>query len=360
MILRQTTDDVGNDSVVEASTLPSRETVAPSFIGRQEELRILTEWMGDKVSHLKMLAGDGGKGKTAIAYEFAVSTFNEPPENLEAIIWLSAKARRFHEGSSMDIESPDFWDVNSALDWVLNAYGALDVEELSISQKEEHCLDYLSQLPALVILDDVDSLEGQGLEAMTFFMHRTYQTGSKFLLTSRRIPFGMEPYTTVVQGFSPGDDGIRFIESRLKMFGLDIGQFPGRVMNRIIEVCDGSPLFIQDLLRLCIVGETATSAIDIWRKRGGESARQYALRREFEILSSQARRVLLTAALHGGDISLSEIQVIAELTSEDCHSAIQDLQRLFLLPQAPLAGDVPRFALNINTRKLVLDVEGRI
>ena len=277
---------------------------------------------------------------------------------LEAIIWLSAKSRRFHNGISGDVGSPDFWDLNSALDWVLNAYGEPDIRSLDIKQKEQKCLEFLEILPALVVLDDVDSLEGRGIEAMSFFLYRTYQTGSKFLLTSRRVPYGMEPNTTIVQGFSAGDDGIEFVKSRLTMFNLDSTQFNARIMNRLIQICDGSPLFIQDLLRLCVVGEPVQDAIDIWKNRGGENARKYALGREFEMLSNEAKSVLLAASLYGGSFSLSEIQVVVELTRDDCHRAIGELQSLFLLPRVPLAGDEPRFTLNVNTRRLVLDVEG--
>ena len=201
----------GDHRVLEASTLPPREMVAPSFVGRQEDLRLLDQWLGDQRSRIKMLVGDGGKGKTAIAYEFAVATLNEPPTDLEIIIWLSAKARRFVEGSAVDVESPDFWNLDSALDWVLRAYGAVDIDLMDLSAKEYECLEYLSKLPALVVLDDVDSLEGQNVDAMNFFIHRTHMTPSKFLLTSRRIPFGMEPNVTEVQGFNSGDDGVRFI-----------------------------------------------------------------------------------------------------------------------------------------------------
>ena len=248
--------------MLEGSTLPSRESIAPRFIGRQPELRKLNEWLEDSYSRVWLLAGDGGKGKTAIAYDFAEATRNQPHPELEIVIWLSAKARKFVSGQSVDIESPDFWDLNSALDSVLRAYGAPDSEEMDTREKEKECLNYLGQLPALIILDDVDSLEGQNIEAMNFFVHRTHITTSKVLLTSRRVPFGMEPTVTQVTGFEPrSDDGIRFIDSRIQMFELDPAQFPRATKNSILEACDGSPLFVQDLLRLCRIGELPDAAI---------------------------------------------------------------------------------------------------
>ena len=352
-------DHMYGERVVEGSTLPSRESTAPRFVGRQSELANLAAWFEDPLSRVWLLAGDGGKGKTAIAYEFAVAVRNEPPPKLEIIIWLSAKARRFVSGQSLDIESPDFWDLDSALGCVLQAYGVIDFAGKDIQAKSEECIEYLSQLPALIILDDVDSLQGQNVEAMNFFIERAHGTPSKVLLTSRRVPFGMEPRVTQVTGFeSASEDGIAFINSRIRLYELEPGQFPRALKGRILETCDGSPLFVEDLLRLCMVGETPSAAIELWKSRQGDNARGYALQREYDMLSAFAKKVLLTCALFPEPVSLPEIEVTAEIPKDECHSAIQELHKLFLLPRPSFVQEAPRFALNSNTRQLVREVYG--
>ena len=275
---------------LEASTLPSRESIAPTFIGRRTELEGLHQWIQKPHSPVWLLAGDGGKGKTAIAYEFARTIAQEPPPDLdlEIVIWLSAKARRFASGIAHDIENPDFWNLESALDWVLRAYGALGIESMDTATKEEECRNYLSQLPSLVILDDVDSLEE--LDAIHFFMHRT-QTTSKILLTSRMVLFGLDPAVTQVNGFESGsEDGVKFVESQIRLSGLDRSGFRDSDIESIVKVCDGSPLYIQDLLRLCIVGEAPKDAVKIWAGRDGEAARRYALNESLRSCRSQPRR----------------------------------------------------------------------
>ena len=345
--------------VVEASTLPSKETVAPRFIGRQTELEELRKWLKDPYSRVWLLAGDGGKGKTAIAYQFAVSILQEPPLELEAVIWLSAKARRFVQGQSVDIEVPDFTDLSSALDRVLRAYGAPDLDGKDLQSKEQECREYLSDLPALIVLDDIDSLEGDNLTAtMSYFQNRTPSAKSKILLTSRRIPLGMEH--TQVKGFELGsEEGIHFIDSRIEMYGLEASQFPRSTKNEVLEACDGSPLFVQDLLRLCKVGEPARAAIAKWRRDGGEVARKYALEREFEMLSEPAKKALLSFALYEGPASSPEVRAASNISEMDCHNAVQELQDWFLIPRHQLIEGVPRFSLNVNTRQLVLDVLGK-
>ena len=353
-------DEADEVRKLEGSILPTRESVAPKFVGRQAELDALRKWLADDYSRSWFLAGDGGKGKTAIAYEFAVYTRDNPPAQLEIVIWLTAKARKFAVGSGIEVNDPDFWDLESALAGVLTAYGEAGVEAMNLDDKRKVCLEYLTILPALVILDDVDSLEGKGIEAMNFFLFQAAATPSKILLTSRRIAhFGMEPMTTQVEGFAVGSsDGLDFVRTRLAMFGLEPEQFPTGMANRILEACDGSPLYVQDLLRFCKVGETPAAAMDKWARDGGEEARRYALGREFEKLSDEARKVLLGCSLYPGPASLPEIRVIADLSEANCKEAITELQKLFLVPRPRLIEDLPRFALNANTRRLVIDVLG--
>src|ERR1035437_1274050 len=57
-------------------TLPSRELIANDFVGRTAELTDLWRWLGDDSRQIWALVGDGGKGKTTIAYEFAIQARN--------------------------------------------------------------------------------------------------------------------------------------------------------------------------------------------------------------------------------------------------------------------------------------------
>lgn len=344
---------------IQTTNLPARETIAPRFVGRRTELESLQNWLKDPYSRVWLLAGDGGKGKTAIAYEFAVSTRDRPPAGFEAVFWLSAKARKFQGGQTISVESPDFWDLDSALTCVLRAYGAIEIEAMNTEEKAKECIEYLQKLPALIVLDDVDSLEGDGLKAMNFFTLGIQRTESKFLFTSRRVPFGLEPLVTQVTGFQTGsEDGHKFIDSRIKLYDLDHNLFFRTINNNILDACDGSPLFIEEILRLCRLAEKPNDAIRLWKGQQGKQARSYALRREFDQLSETARKVLLACALFPSPISLPSIQVAADVPRDLAHSAIQELHDLFLLPKPRATEDEPTFGLNNNTRSLVIEVYG--
>ena len=341
-------------------SLPPRESVAPSFIGRDSELSELRSWISDRHSSVRLLAGAGGMGKTAIAYQFASAVCDDPPLELEDVIWLSAKSRRFESGHSVDIGDPDFVGLESALDCILSIYGAPNVDSMDLDGKRATCREYMDQLPALIVLDDVDSLESDDVSALNFFLQYVGATRCKLLLTSRRVPgFGMEGSTTRVEGFSvERRDGARFVASRLSLLGLPSGFLSGADANRVVDVYGGNPLFIQDLLRLCAIGDSLDDAVAKWRSLGGEQARRYALGREFDFLSPSAQVFLLACALFRGAVSKPDVRLASELSAEDCDEAISELRSLFLLPAPELAGGEPTFRLDLNTRLLVLQVKG--
>lgn len=53
-------------------SLPPREAIVVKFVGRQIDLELLWQWFDDGLRRKFWLAGDGGKGKSALAYHFAV------------------------------------------------------------------------------------------------------------------------------------------------------------------------------------------------------------------------------------------------------------------------------------------------
>lgn len=51
--------------------LPDRNFICPRFVGRDVVVNTLWRWLGDDLSYVRVLAGEGGLGKSSIAYEFA-------------------------------------------------------------------------------------------------------------------------------------------------------------------------------------------------------------------------------------------------------------------------------------------------
>lgn len=341
-----------------SSMLPPRESIVPNFIGRTGQLNDLWSWLVDRRSGVHVLSGDGGKGKSAVAYHFAEQVVDNPPDFIQFVMWVSAKRRAFNSGEVFELEQ-DFQDLATLLDAILNAYGASEDEKRApLDEKQEWCLQYLELLPALLIVDDVDSLEGTDDDALLFLMTKASAGASKVLVTTRRVPFGAAAATTVVPGFKPDEEGYRFVETRLLMFRFPSDSLSLETKNEILEVTDGTPLFIEDLIRLIRSGVSTKKAIEAWRERDGDAAREYALRREFEALSAEAQRALLAFALHPGPTATREVAIAAAVSEQEMIRAISELQGLFLVVPDSSTGEEILFSVPSNTRSLALRAFG--
>ena len=334
------------------------DAIAPMFFGREEELGALAEWLRNDRGRRWALMGAGGTGKSSIAYEFAQRLREDAPHPFDFVVWLSAKRRRFIEGKAIDVPSPDFTDLSSALDFLLLVYGEFEAETERGENQVDLVLSLLDTFPALIVLDDVDSLEGTAEDAIEFFTIQVPTTRSRVLITSRRQLFGFGATTTVVRGFE-GEAGREFVRSRVALFGLNSSSFSSGRVAQILNATDGSPLFIEDLLRLCAVGVPISQAISRWTSdaaTGGREVRAYALERELEMLGDDAGEVIVAAAAQDRPVSLAELQAVTGLAEERLHDAIRELQRLFLMPAPGFIQGEERFELNTNTRHLVRTV----
>lgn len=336
--------------------LPPRESIVLNFVGRHHELSALWVWLADPHSRRWALAGEGGKGKSALAYNFALDVKAKSPEPFQAIFWLSAKKKRFVEGQIIP-NLPEFTNLDDALARILTYFGWLEERNHSLLEKKTRVLELFDEFPCLVIVDDVDTLEGQDESATEFFSFNVPHTKSKVLFTSRRTMMGMGATTTHVSGFTE-DEVAEFIESRCKQMGLDRRLFDNSTVQKIVKVTEGSPLFIEDLMRLTTSLNSVRDAIKTWEEKGGNEARKYALGRECENLSSNAKKVLLSACISPSAVSFAELEIVTGLSNDAVSSALGELQRLFLVPKPKLIEGEQRFDVNLNTKSLARDVFG--
>ncbi|MCC6329471.1 MAG: hypothetical protein IT174_13230 [Acidobacteria bacterium] len=337
--------------------LPARESVVMDFIGRDLEIGQLREWFSDPMMRRWALAGKGGLGKSALAYKFALDVVEKAPPPFQTVIWLSAKKKRFVEGKSVDISTPDFSDLESALDLLLAHFGWLEAMDQAINAKQRQVLELLDQFPAFIVVDDIDSLESENENVIEFFSIQVPQTKSKVLFTSRRVIFGMGGTTTHVKGLAKVD-AEAFVSSRCEQMGFDPSVLPKEVRDDIISVTEASPLYIEDLIRLIAIKQPR-EAIKLWKEKGGIDARKYTLGRECELLTEDALKVLLTACIAQGRTSMPEIEAVLGIDSLRVAAALQELQKLFLVPLPSLVEGEQRFEVNANTRALVREVHGQ-
>jgi len=266
------------------------------FVGRHDELGALTEWLQTGATNRWALSGEGGKGKSAIAYVFARNVASSNDHGLDAVLWMSAKRRRFVEGKTILVDRPDFNDKDSAATAIITSFGELPANDNS--ENERRALELLTAFPTLLVVDDLDTLEADGEDAIQFLvMTVPERTRSRVLLTSRRAVFGMANLTTQITGLSPRDSDA-FIKSRCDLMGMPAESILS-LKDAILRVTDATPLFVEDLLRLIQSGLDVERAIGLWAEKRGAEARKYAMQREYDQLTDDAKDVLLALSLQG-------------------------------------------------------------
>jgi tetratricopeptide (TPR) repeat protein len=329
--------------------LPPPDEVVMDFVGRHNELATLNTWLNQKSSQRWALSGEGGKGKSAIAYAFAKSISSRDDHGLDSVLWMSAKRRRFIEGSTVLVDRPDFYDKKTAIFAILSFFG-VGQEDAT----EEKVFSLLTDFPSLLIIDDIDTVEAEGEDAIQFLvMTIPERTKSVILITSRRAIFGMANLTTQVTGLTP-PDAEDFIKSRCAFMGISANPILS-FKTQLLEVTDSSPLFLEDLLRLSQTGLSIEKAIGLWAKKRGIEARKYALQREYDQLDDDAKQILLALSVYGP----SESDILCQgldWSEERLLDALQQLRKMFLMPSQNLSSAKKGFTLGQNTQLLVRDV----
>jgi tetratricopeptide (TPR) repeat protein len=331
------------------SDLPPPDEVVIDFVGRHSELATLNEWLSKHLSRRWALSGEGGKGKSAIAYAFAKSISGRDDHGLDGVFWMSAKRRRFVEGSTVLIDRPDFYNKETAIFAILRFFG---VERESAD--EDTVFSLLTDFPSLLVVDDIDTVETEGEDAIQFLvMTIPERTKSVVLITSRRAIFGMGNLTTQVTGLTP-PDAEQFIKSRCDFMGIPSSHILG-FKTKLLEVTDSSPLFLEDLLRLSQTGLSIEKSIGLWKQKRGIEARKYAIQREYDRLDNDAQQILLALSIHSpcdSDILCRGL----DWSEERLVDALQQLQKMFLMPTNNPSGGKKGFTLGQNTQLLVQEV----
>ncbi|WP_077067060.1 RNA-binding domain-containing protein [Pseudorhizobium marinum] len=321
------------------STLPARDPDLIEFLGRAEPLSELREWIGDPRSPIRLISGIGGLGKTTLAYRFAEEVSDLGAGAVEQVIWLAAKVRTFSalRGEMVAVGRVDFDDLASLHKAILAAMSYrvdADEDDLAPEDFEESIIEALCIVPALIIIDDIDSLQPEEqrrvVNSMNTIALRTVGRelpSSKILMTSR-IDQGL-PQTGVLklEGLEREAFG-DFIKNVAHAFG--IPPIYGDVIDDLFRSSSGSPLFAASILRLVKLGENIVHALETWKGQDGEDVRAFAFEREIRRLSTAEARLLLAVILLG-ETSVQDLAAVLDLTTKVVRERIGHLQSYHLL-----------------------------
>lgn len=337
--------------------LPDRNIICPQVMGRKDALEHLWRWLPDDLSHVKVLAGEGGIGKSSVAYEFSDQVSLLSHQVFQQVIWLSAKQRQFRPltNSYDEMAETHFGTYDELLDRICDFLAITDGERADSTQAKKLRLikHGFEVMPSLVVVDDIDSLgdieQRQALE-LGFLLSGTK---TKLLLTTRNniIYSGDVCYT--VRGIEKPEFPAFFGALMARFPSLTRGSLKSGDIDKIWDVSKGSPLFAESILRL-LAYQNVGEAIGNWKGEAGDDVRKAALHREIMQLSVEARRILLTLALLS-EASLAELAEVTGYDSARVSTATQNLSSLFLV-EAPKLGSENRIRVSETTGRLVLSI----
>jgi hypothetical protein len=334
--------------------LPDRNFICPQFIGRDSIVNALWRWLGDDLSHIKVLAGEGGLGKSSIAFEFAERVSETLDAPFDQVVWLTAKELQFNAFEDKYIKVPErhYKSYEELLVAICERlpFTSDELKGASSTELKRMIRVGLCDTPSLVIIDDVDSLPSEEQRQVLELGMILGNSASRLLLTTRFNQSYSGDNVIKLSGFSLMNEFPAYLDTLRERL-----QFPvlkAQEIEKIHVVSSGSPLFSESLLRL-LRWHSVSEAIALWKNERGTAVRAAALKREIELLTPEAQRILLTIALLG-EASTVELSEVLGYPSEMIESGLTELLSLFLVA-APALASVRRFRVPDNTRRLVVD-----
>lgn len=333
-------------------TLPDRSFICQEFIGREEVIAQLYRWLSDDFSCVRVLAGEGGLGKTSIAYEFAQEVSRSRLDNVDLIVWMTAKRHQFR---ALTNEYEEIIDTHFSTSRELFSELAIrmaatpkEVEETPENQLPKLLKGLLKSIRVFAVFDDLDSLDINEQKRCIEVCQQFAGEGSRFLFTTRKNATASSSTAIELQGlnFKDYQELIASLQPRLRLHPLS-----EKIIERLYETSKGSPLYTESLLRLIRSGMQPTDAIAKWRGALGIDVRNAALKREVIQLGPEARRVLVTVAILG-ECSYAEVKQATDFSDQTLVDSFNELHSLFLLFAPEIAGQ-SRFGISNTTRDLV-------
>jgi len=340
--------------------LPDRTMICADFYGRKKTLALLWEWLSDPFEYTKVLAGDGGKGKTSLAYRFCQEFLETTPNGFDRILWISAKEKQFSgiENNFFDLRPIDFYDFNSFL-MALGENSAVILSEIE-STSNENIKRKLNQaltfFPSLIVVDNVDSLENKEQIQLIETCKQLGKDKVRFLITTRNR-FSFSDDTCIEISGLNREDYDKFLQANIDKYKLHSPK--KKQVDNLYSSTDGSPLLTQSILRLCKLGDNLDSAISEWRGKTGEDARNVALLREINKLTFDAKRVLL-CLYYLDNCSKSELQQVCGLGKVKLDDVIIELNSLFLVNTPQFIENESRFSISTTTKLIVEGIQEKL
>jgi hypothetical protein len=349
--LLQLTDGLARQALAAASVpaLPVRQRPYHNlpqpdytrFVGREKE----REWLRQRLSPqdrawVIILSGIGGVGKTALALATAheyLRQYDElpPEERFEAIIWASAKeevltAAGREQAAPAGLVTRTLADIYAAIAQVLEREAI--TRAATRAEQDRLVQQALTAQRTLLVLDNLDTLEGPGAEEVRAFL-RNLPPPTKAIVTSRERLDVADVLT--LQGMEENEaHQLMETESQARRVHLEAAQ-----QAELYRRTAGLPLPIKLSIARLAAGET-WEGVRRWLGDASSDLVRYCVGGQVELArrhSPEAYRLLLACSLFDRDAGAAReaLGTIADLPLRDRDEGLTLLLRLSLVNRTP-------------------------
>jgi LuxR family glucitol operon transcriptional activator len=311
------------------------------FVGREKE----REWLRQRLSPqdrawVVILSGIGGVGKTALALATAheyLRRYDElpPEERFDAIVWASAKeevltAAGRERAAPAGLVARTLADIYAAIAQVLEREA---ITRAATREEQDRLVQQaLTAQRTLLVLDNLDTLEGPGAEEVRAFL-RNLPRPTKAIVTSRERLDVADVLT--LRGMEE-DEARQLMEAEGEARGvrLDAAQ-----QAELYRRTAGLPLPIKLSIARLAAGET-WEGVRRWLGDAGSDLVRYCVGGQVDLArrrSPEAYRLLLACSLFDRDAGAvrEALGTIADLPLRDRDEGLALLLRLSLVNREP-------------------------
>lgn len=322
-------------AISRSSKLPQAPYI--NFRGRTDELtKINKELINHHKNYLLALNGDGGVGKTSIAYKVASDLkdqIDNGSEVFDDVIWISAKDQRLLDDERMLLHR-DFKTVEDLFERILLVFeNSEDIISLSAEGRRIKVNEALEGTKFFFVLDNLEVFSHDEIIKLHSFINEV-PLGHKFLLTSRhdlRVQgvIQIEPLNKTVTR--------QYIEDILYMYEINSSQIAAQLFEcfeDFFQLTEGNPLYIRFFIAQMKKGRELSDILRNRNLEGEKALKAYCFDETLSMLTEDEQKIMFSLAINGNkQMTFHELRFITSLERDSLFSLLENLNAVSMVDQ---------------------------
>lgn len=319
--------------------LPAVDYDDTSFIGRKSEANKLLKSLQERRNVVLTLTGEGGIGKTALALDVAYRLLSDPDNNpYELILWASLKTEQL---TAYGVE--DLKEAVRGIDGTTVALGR-GIEK-SFSGSLEDLAEALEGLEALVIIDNLESVQGSEVIQMV----DTLPADVRYLFTSR-VGLGELERRIPLPPLSVDEAKLLFRKFASARNQRGLSGLSDSALTQVVKKLRCSPLAIRWYILSSEAGRLPTDLI-----HNQQELLKFCVENVYAGLTPKSQAILSVLRVFDRSISFDEFAILSEFNVDDLRSSTQELTRgaLVVVESESAGGLGSKLALTPTAREFL-------